>query len=186
MDQPSPIEGSRIMKIEKIRGQAIAASLVLMLHSMWLAPAHAQSERSFSELLNQAKAHPGVLGIETGETSSGKVVIFAWFENKEALVSWYKSDVHQRAMKIAFPKRTFDREPLPDLPADSGQILAIVSLKRRDTPVPEGASPAATIGIELYTPLPGGVAVGDRFAPKGIKVPGLREVDVGTAESPRR
>ena len=173
------------MKIGKIRGQAIVVSLALTLHSMWLAPAHAQSERGFTELLDKARAHPGVLGIETGELSSGKQVIFAWFENKEALVRWYKSEVHQRAMKIAFPKRTFDREPLPDLPADSGQILAIVSLKRRATPPPEGGSPTATIGIELYTPLPGGVAVGGRFAPKGVRVPGLREVDVGTAENPR-
>jgi len=173
------------MKVRNLGGRAIAASLALTVHSIWLAPAHAQSERGFTELLDQARAHPGVLGIETGETSSGKQVIFAWFENKEALVSWYKSDVHQRAMKNAFPKRTFDREPLPDLPADSGQILAIVSLKRRTGPVPEGGTPATTIGIELYTPLPGGVAVGGRFAPKAVRVPGLREVDVGTAERPR-
>jgi len=173
------------MKAAKIGRQAIIASLTLTLHATCLAPAHGQSERGFAELLDQARAHPGVLGIETGVASSGKQVIFAWFENKAALVSWYKSEVHQRAMRVAFPERTFNREPLPDLPADSGQILAIVSLKRRDTPPPQGGSPAATIGIELYTPLPGGVAVGGRFAPKGVRVPGLREVDIGTAEKQR-
>jgi hypothetical protein len=173
------------MKIRYRHARAIAgAGLVLVVQLAALAPAHAQSERGFTELLNQARAHPGVLGIETGQTSSGRQVIFAWFENKAALVSWYKSEAHQKAMKIAFPKRTFNREPLPDLPADSGQILAIVSLKRRDTPVPPGGSLAASIGIELYTPLPGGVAVGGRFAPQGVRVPGLREVDIGTAENP--
>jgi hypothetical protein len=37
------------------------------------------------------------------------------------------------------------------------------------------------IGIELYGPLPGGVAVGGRFAPEGVKVPGLRDIDLATA-----
>ena len=51
-----------------------------------------------------------------------------------------------------------------------------------------GASaPAITsIGIELYGPLPGGVAVGGRFAPDAVKVRGLREVDINTAQGARR
>jgi hypothetical protein len=32
------------------------------------------------------------------------------------------------------------------------------------------------IAIELYTPLPGGIAVGGRFAPSTLKVPGLMDV----------
>jgi hypothetical protein len=39
----------------------------------------------------------------------------------------------------------------------------------------------ASIGIELYGPLPGGIAVGARFAPDAIKVRGLREIDLTTA-----
>jgi hypothetical protein len=42
--------------------------------------------------------------------------------------------------------------------------------------------PIATIGIELYTPLPGGVAVGGRFAPEALKVRGLREIELGSAQ----
>ena len=38
-----------------------------------------------------------------------------------------------------------------------------------------------SIGIELYGPLPGGVAVGGRFAPDAVKVRGLRELDMETA-----
>jgi len=91
--------------------------------------------------------------------------------------------VHQKAMKTAFPNQTFDREPLPDTPEDSGPILAIVSLKLLDTPKPDATSmPIATIGIELYTPLPGGVAVGGRFAPDALKVRGLREIELGSAQ----
>src|SRR2546422_696268 len=83
---------------------------------------------------------------------------------KKALLGWYHSDVHQRAMKAVFPNQSFDREPLPDLADDSGPILAIVSVKLADGPRPDAAStPISSIGIELYSPLPGGVAVGGRF-----------------------
>jgi len=34
------------------------------------------------------------------------------------------------------------------------------------------------IAIELYTPLPGGLAAGGRFAPSTVKVPGLVEVPI--------
>ena len=78
-------------------------------------------------------------------------------------------------------------EPLPDLPEDSGPILAIVSVKLADGAGPGGPSmPISSIGIELYGPLPGGVAVGGRFAPESIKVRGLREIDMGTAQAQPR
>jgi hypothetical protein len=158
-------------------------ALAVALSASTLSPACAQAPRGgFAALLDAARAHPGCLGVDTGQTTSGKQVIFAWFEDKAALVSWYKSEAHQRAMKVAFPNLTFNREPLPDTPDNSGQILAIVSLKLNDGPPPAGASlPVGTIGIELYTPLPGGVAVGGRFAPKSVRVPALREIELGTA-----
>ena len=102
----------------------------------------------------------------------------SWFENKKALVDWYYGDPHQKAQKTLFPDLTFDRKPLPDLADDSGPILTIVSVGFVDTPKP---NTIASIGIELYGPLPGGVAVGGRFAPEGLKVRGLREIQLGTA-----
>ena len=90
-------------------------------------------------------------------------------------------------MRTAFPNRSWEREPLPDTPENSGPILAIVSLKLREAGSAETAAlPIASIGIELYTPLPGGVAVGGRFAPKAVNVPALREIDLGTAQSGSR
>jgi quinol monooxygenase YgiN len=171
------------MRLWTSRRPAIAFALAAILSSWGLSSGRAQTAQpGFAALLEAAKAHPGCLGIDTGQTTSGKQVIFAWFEDKAALVSWYRSEAHQRAMKVAFPNVAFNREPLPDTPDNSGQILAIVSLKLGDTPPPAGASMAiGTIGIELYTPLPGGVAVGNRFAPKSVRVPGLREIDLGTA-----
>jgi hypothetical protein len=62
--------------------------------------------------------------------------------------------------------------------------LAIVSVSFREAPQPDAAARAiASIGIELYGPLPGGVAVGGRFAPAALKVRGLREIDLGTAQA---
>jgi Antibiotic biosynthesis monooxygenase len=170
------------MKADQTLRRAAVGALVVTFCVCSLLPARAQAPQSrFAALLDAARAHPGCLGIDTGQMTSGKQVIFAWFENKAALVSWYKSDVHQKAMKVAFPNRTFNREPLPDTPDDTGQILAIVSLQMNDSSAPKGAGlPIATIGIELYTPVPGGVAVGGRFAPKSIRVPGLREIELGT------
>jgi hypothetical protein len=176
--------GSRSMITASL---AVAACLALS------APAPAQQpplpgQPGFGELLIQAaRQSPGCLGIETGRTTNGTLVVFAWFENKKALVDWYKSDFHQWAMMAAFPNQTFNREPVPDMPENSGQILALVTLK------PAGARPTAAapvpiekIGIEFYTPLPDGVAVGGRFAPNAVRVPGLREFDLTTATGQAR
>jgi hypothetical protein len=162
----------------------LVASLVVAALCAWANTAAAQAPPAppagFPNVLNALRAAPGCLGVETGQTASGRQVIFAWFEGKKALVDWYYSDVHQRAMKTAFPGATFDRQPLPDLPEDTGTILAIVSVKFGEASE-TGRRAIASIGIELYAPLPGGVAVGGRFAPEVVKVKGLREIPIETA-----
>jgi hypothetical protein len=61
--------------------------------------------------------------------------------------------------------------------ADEGPVLAVASL----TPS-AGAQPGdlragfSQIAIELYQPLPGGIAAGGRFGPASMKVPGLKDV----------
>jgi len=182
------------MKIRKSHNYLLAAALAAAAGCGGLAPATAQEpypgDPGYGEqLIKAVLASPGVLGVELGQTTKGKRVIFAWFENKQALVDWYKSDFHQRGVKWAFPNQKFDREPLPDMPENSGQILALVTLKFADKSMSGAAAPSVasrrpieSIGIELYTPLPGGVAVGGRFAPKSVRVPGLREIELSTAE----
>ena len=135
------------------------------------ATASAQSPEGFPRVVSALKAAPGCLGVDTGQTASGRQVIFAWFDGKKSLVDWYFNEAHQRAMKTVFPDQAFDQTPLPDLPDDTGPILTIVSVKFDD------AKKMTSIGIELYRPLPGGIAVGGRFAPSAIKVPGLREIE---------
>lgn len=90
---------------------ALAASSLVAATPAAVAEQPAPGQPGFGELLiKAAKASPGCLGIETGRTTSGTLVIFAWFENKKAIVTWYKSDFHQRAMKSVFPKQNFNRE----------------------------------------------------------------------------
>src|SRR5262245_16247020 len=50
------------------------------------------------ELVVALKSSPGCLGVETGQMNSGKVTIFAWFEDKKAVLDWYYGDAHQSAM----------------------------------------------------------------------------------------
>src|SRR6267143_409006 len=129
------VKGDLVMKTRHGGDRVIVAAAALALVCSLITPAAAQAlPGNFASVVGAARAWPGCLGVETGQTSSGKRVIFAWFESKKALVGWYHSEVHQKAMKTAFPTQTFDREPLPDTPEDSGPILAIVSLKLLETP----------------------------------------------------
>jgi hypothetical protein len=170
----------------KACGRVIAASIGAFTYVAASMPSFAQQplpgQPGFGKLLVEAaQSSPGCLGVKLGRTENGTNVIFAWFESKQALVAWYKSDFHQWAMKAAFPNQTFDREPLPDVPENSGPILALVTLKLADAPVQGSPIPIETIGIELYAPLPDGIAVGGRFAPQSVRVLGLRQIDVKTA-----
>ena len=121
------------------------------------------------------KATPGCLGVETAQTSSGKMVIFAWFENKKAALAWYYSQTHQMLVKMGGGS-TRPRGPMADVPDDGKPIMAIASviLARPQDGIPQsGLPPVTQIAIELYAPLPGGLAVGGRFAPMSVNVPGL-------------
>jgi len=130
------------------------------------------------DLVGALKSIPGVLGVETARTATGKQVIFAWFENKQAVLNWYNSDVHRALMNgFAGGARRPDG-PLAGVKDDSGPVLAIASLTIDPAAAQAGDLKSATrqIAIELYAPLPGGIAAGGRFAPASMKVPGLMDV----------
>lgn len=143
------------------------------------APAGTAAPNPLMNLPGLLKATPGVLGVETASTQSGKLVIFAWFENKKAALAWYYSDAHKALMKMSgAPPRPHG--PMADVPDDGRPIMAIASItlpRGPQAPLAPGALPAvAQIAIELYAPLPGGLAAGGRFAPAGVTVPGLLEL----------
>ena len=167
------------MKIRKSRELVIVGSVAITLLWSSTTPTLAQSPQGgFAHVINAARAHPGCLGVETGQTSSGKRIIFAWFENKKAVLNWYYSDTHQGAIKQFFPQfqQAPKRTPLADVP-DEGPVMAIASLTLADKPPADTTTlPVSQIAIELYRPLPGGIALGGRFAPATLKVPGMREL----------
>jgi hypothetical protein len=163
--------------------------LLLMLAVVLFAPALAAGQgrgeqppagSGFPDLVAALKATPGCVGVETARTSSGKQVIFAWFENKKAALNWYYSDTHRSVQKMFAPGSPA-REPMADVPDDGSPVLAIASLTMSNTPPsPELPFPVSQIAIELYKPLPGGLAAGGRFAPAALKVPGLNDVPMPT------
>ena len=134
----------------------------------------------FPDLIGMLKATPGVLGVDAAQTMSGKQVIFAWFENKKAALNWYYSEGHQKLMKTFASGTTAGRKPMADVPDDGNPILAIASITLSKEPQVSGVQlPVSQIAIELYAPLPGGLAAGGRFAPSTVKVKGLVEVPIG-------
>jgi len=141
------------------------------------APAPQGPQGGMPDLVGMLKATPGVLGVDAARTASGKQVIFAWFEDKKAALAWYYSAGHQQLVKTFATGGALGRKPLADVPDDIGPIMAIASLTMSDRPqVPGVQMPVSQIAIELYAPLPGGIAAGGRFAPATVKVKGLVEI----------
>src|SRR5258706_7296737 len=154
-----------------LRALSLAA---LFLALAAVPPAFAQG--GFPDLVAGLKATPGCLGVETARTSSGKNVIFAWFEDKKAALRWYTSKMHMQVMSMAGPLPEGRPAPLAGVPSDSGPILAIASITPADKPtLPCFPFPISQISIELYQTLPGGAFVGGRFAPASVKVAGMRD-----------
>ena len=127
---------------------------------------------AFPDLVGGLQKTPGCLGVETARTASGKQVIFAWFENKKAVLNWYYSDTHIAAMSLTGAEPS--SHPMAGVPDDDAPVLAIASVTLATSPTdPKNPMALSQIAIELYRPLPGGIAVGGRFAPTTMKVPGL-------------
>lgn len=171
-----------------VRELAFAAALVAAIFSPGAMLAFAQTPAAapqgaaapqMPDLIAALKGTPGVLGVEAARTMSGKQVLFAWFENKQAVLNWYYSPTHQGVMRMFTQGASSGRKPLADVADDSGPILTVASLTMTDAPQVDGVSlPVSQIAIELYAPLPGGLAAGGRFAPGSVKVPGLLEVPI--------
>lgn len=173
------------MKTRTVREVAAATvlSLVVAVPAITL---RAQSGHGAPDLIGALKATPGVLGVDAGSMMSGKQVIFAWFENKKAVLSWYYSDAHQALMLQFTTGQRRPGGPLADVPDDGRPILAIASVTLAGPPPTSGADLVSVpqIAIELYAPLPGGLAAGGRFAPSSVKVPGLLEAPIAVRSTP--
>jgi hypothetical protein len=165
-----------------IRELALMMALALVVFSPAALPVLAQAPApqgppgGLPDLVGMLKATPGVLGVDAARTVSGKQVIFAWFESKQAAVNWYYSAGHQQLVKTVAPGGVLGRKPLADVADDVGPIMVIASLTMGERGQGPGQMPFSQIAIELYAPLPGGLAAGGRFAPATVKVKGLVDV----------
>src|SRR5262245_1371421 len=102
------------MTTHRIGRLAIAGAIALTLSIASFAPVHGQgtpgqgtpsqgtpgggtpgggTPGGFPNVVTALKAAPGILGVETGQTASGRRVIFAWFDGKKSLVDDRKSVV---------------------------------------------------------------------------------------------
>jgi hypothetical protein len=167
-----------------VRELVLVVALAATIFSPGVMVALAQTPGGAPDLVAALKATPGVLGVDAGQMASRKQVIFAWFENKQAVLNWFYSDAHQAVMRMYTPGAASGRKPLADIADASGPILAIASLTMADKAQVAGVQlPISQIAIELYAPLPGGLAVGGRFAPATVKVPGLLEAPPSTPKA---
>jgi hypothetical protein len=166
---------------------ALFAALVALVFAPALVAGQGAQPPSLQlpDLIGALKATPGCLGVDAARTTSGKQVIFAWFENKKAVLNWYYSDAHQGLVRQFGASSGRQTPPLSGVP-DDAPVLAVASLTMSGPPssVADMKSALSQIAIELYTPLPGGIAVGGRFAPSALKVPGLMDVPVAALKQP--
>ncbi len=136
------------------------------------------SVRDFPDLAAGLKATPGCLDVKATMLDNGRMAtIFAWFENKAALNAWYKSPMHQDAMKKFFPHMPGHAEAISAFKDEKSPLLVVATVTPSDKPMLAGSPLAVSqIAIEVYTPVPGGLAFGGGFGPESLKVPGLRRV----------
>ena len=167
---------SVLYRLRSLGSRAAALSLlcaVLFVSSTMAQERPMQGIRDFPDLVAGLLATDGVVGVETAQTPSGQQLIFAWFEDKAAALRWYYSETHQMVQEAFVPDRP-EHTPLQHIPDDVGPIMAIASVTPADSAHFAGVPLAISqIAIELYQPLPGGVFLGSRFAPAGVKVKGM-------------
>lgn len=112
------------------------------------------------EMVKTMKAMPECLGVELVQSQSGSRVIMAWFENKAALMAWYKNDVHRKAMdRVQLPADGDNRETLEGVSDDSGPLMALAAMKQG----PDGQA----LSIEIYSATTAGANWGN-FAPAKV------------------
>ena len=89
-----------------------------------------QEGQGFPDLAGGLAEIRGCLGVETARTASGKNVVFAWFENKEAVKRWYYSEMHQTVRDMMTAGEDYEgSQPLTHVADDAGPILVVASIK---------------------------------------------------------
>lgn len=119
------------------------------------------------------KASEGCLGVEMGRMMSGKMSIFAWFENKAAVKDWYYGVAHERLLDDVMPAdKTLNHEPLAFVEDETIPILVVATMTFAEEPKFEAIKmPISQVSVELFAALPGGAQLGGRLSPEAFVVP---------------
>jgi len=135
--------------------------------------------QDFPDLVSGLKQTPGCLDVKTGALDNGKqLTVFAWFKNKAAVQAWYASPMHRDAMKKFFPNTPARSKTLTGFDDDKSPLLVVATVTPSSKPMIKGSPLAVSqIAIEIYTPVPGGVAFGGSLGPKNLPVPGMVRID---------
>jgi tetratricopeptide (TPR) repeat protein len=101
---------------------------------------------SMKNFLAKLEKQPGLLGVHalSSVDNRGMLVILTWWENKKALNDWFYSEAHQAIIGEFYGKGKPGAGPL-------------------DSKTPTGGM--GQVGVELFTPLPGGMVFGGGLAP---------------------
>ena len=87
--------------------------------------------------------------------------------------------MHRGLATKFFPDSDDDHEPMAGVP-DDVPLMIIASITFSDQPQFEATDlPISQIAIEIYTPASGGLYLGERFSPAGVKVKNMKKVAVG-------
>jgi hypothetical protein len=159
-----------------LTGLVTLACLGVVSAVAWTQPGRG-SNGPMPDLVGGLKQVQGCLGVELASTPGGKQLIFAWFEDKQAVQRWYYSDTHMGIMDVVGPGDDAATKPLAHVPDDAGPIMVVASITPSQKPAFKGLDmPVSQIAIELYEPLPGGAFLGGRFAPKGAAIPHMKDL----------
>lgn len=126
----------------------------------------------------------GCYGVKSAHAHDGTELIFAWFEDRQAVLRWFEHDYHRKLLRDA--GRPEDHVAAEHFGDDVGPILVVASVaypagrgsieeSMFDDPV---AGRPSRFAIEYYAPLDGGAYMVKPFAPWAVtaRTPGMRDV----------
>ena len=130
------------------------------------------------DLIGGLQQVEGCLGVDAARTGDGKQLVFAWFEDKAAVLRWYYGETHMGIIDlVAGDDGLAATKPLEHVSDDAGPIMVIASITMAEKPAFQGFDmPISQIAIELYEALPGGAFLGSRFAPAEVKVEHMKDL----------
>lgn len=146
--------------------------------------ARAEAASASARLLEEIASVEGCHAVKSARAHDGTELIFAWFENRDAVLRWFEHPYHRKLLRDA--GRPEDNVAAQHFGDDVGPILVLASVAY---PAERGAINASMFddpvsgrpnrfSIEYYVPLAGGAYMVEPFAPPGVKerIVGLRDV----------